>query len=220
MLPTENLKIAVVTGGHSFDVPNFHALFHNLSGIDAIIQHMDDFASSPVETRDRYDVILFYTMLLDTPVDEGLPWYAGKPKTALEHLGETQQGILMLHHSILAYPQWAPWQEMVGIHERSQGYQGGETVHIDIAKPQHVVTQGMKSWNMVDEIYLVAEPDANSQVLLTTNHPKSMKTIAWTRQYRNARVFCFESGHDNRTWTDANFLKILSRGINWAAGRI
>ena len=29
-----------------------------------------------------------------------------------------------------------------------------------------------------------------------------------------------QSGHDNETWVDANFQKVLTRGIQWAAGQI
>ena len=79
------LSVAVVTGGHGFDVRNFHKLFRALDGVDAYIQHLDDFASSPTEVRDSYDAVLFYIMMMQGPADEGLPWYAGKPKTALNN---------------------------------------------------------------------------------------------------------------------------------------
>ena len=42
-----SLRVAVVTGGHAFDVPNFHRLFRQLPGIDAYPQHLEHFASSP-----------------------------------------------------------------------------------------------------------------------------------------------------------------------------
>ena len=40
-----SIKVAVVTGGHRFDVPNFHGLFRKLEGVDAYIQSLEDFAS-------------------------------------------------------------------------------------------------------------------------------------------------------------------------------
>jgi type 1 glutamine amidotransferase len=46
-----------------------------------------------------------------------------------------------------------------------------------------------------------------------------MKTIAWTRQYKNARVFCYQSGHDNQAYANPNFRKVVARGIHWLAGR-
>ena len=60
----------------------------------AYIQHMDDFATSSLRVRNNYDVILFYTMLLDGPTDDGLEWYQGKPKSVLEDLGPNRSGNL------------------------------------------------------------------------------------------------------------------------------
>ena len=105
-MKSDPAKIAVVTGGHNYDVVNFNLLFRSLEGIDAYIQHMDDFTASPEEVRDSYNAVLFYTMLMDNPRDEGAPGYAGLPRTVLDHLGQTKQGIFMLHHAILAYPQY------------------------------------------------------------------------------------------------------------------
>jgi type 1 glutamine amidotransferase len=33
-------------------------------------------------------------------------------------------------------------------------------------------------------------------------------------------VFCFQSGHDNLTWSNPSFREILARGIRWSAGRL
>ena len=68
---------------------------------------------------------------------------------------------------------------------------------------------------MLDETYVVAEPDADSELLLFTDDPKSMRSIAWTRRYKNARVFCFQSGHDHNAYENPNFRLVVSRGIQW-----
>ena len=84
MTPLDSvIQLAVITGGHAFDVPSFARLFRRLNGIDAYVQTMGDFASSPQATRDAYDAVLFYHMLQETPSDEGKPWYDAKPVTAL-----------------------------------------------------------------------------------------------------------------------------------------
>lgn len=214
------IKLAVITGGHSYDVVNFHKLFRSMKGLDVYMQNIDDFASSPKEVRQSYDVTLFYIMMMDGPKNEELPWYAGKPLDALSQLGETRQGILILHHAILAYPQWQQWNDMVGIADRKFGYHIGETVNSHVADKSHPITKGMDDWTMVDETYTMTDAGPDSQVLITYEHPESMKTIAWTRQYMNSRVFCYEAGHDNSTWPDRSFREVLGRGIQWCAGRI
>ncbi len=171
------IQLAVITGGHGYDVRNFHRFFRSLQGVDAYIQHMDDFASARAELRDGYDVALFYAMLMDGPSDDG-PWYAGKPETALAHLGETEQGIILLHHAILAYPQWPVWNQIAGIEDRSFRHHPEQSLRIEIASPEHPVTAGRSDWQMEDETYMMDEPAAGSEILLTADHPKSMQAIA------------------------------------------
>jgi len=214
------ITVAVVTGGHAYDVPNFHKLFAALPGVNAVIQHMDDFASSPAAVRDSYDAVCFYIMLMQGPANEGLPWYAGRPKDALEHLGSTPQGILVLHHALLAYPQWPAWSEIVGIKDRKFGYHMNQKLFVKVTDPAHPITRDMAAWEMIDETYTMADAGPDSQILLTVDHPKSMKTIGWTRQYKKSRVFCFESGHDSQTWVNAGFRQVLYRGLLWCAGKV
>ncbi len=213
------VKVAVVTGGHTYDVVNFHRLFRRLDGIDAYIQHMDDFASSPEEVRDAYAAVVFYIMLMDTPLDEER-WPHGNPYAAVEHLGATNQGVLVLHHAILAYPQWQTWNDLVGVADRKFDFHVGQDLRIEVADAEHPITKALPAWNMVDETYTMPEPGPDSHVLLTTDHPKSMKAIAWTRRHGRARVLCLQSGHDNATWQNAHFTEILRRGILWCARRI
>ena len=214
------VKTAVIIGGHPYDVVNFNLLFRSLEGIDAYIQHMDDFASSPEEVRDSYETVLFYTMLMDGPSDEGIPGYAGKPLTAIEHFGETQQGIFLLHHAILAYPQYAKWNDLVGIGDREFGYHVGQSIHVDVLDSSHPITEGMGPWDMTDETYTMADASDDSHFLLGVEHPKSMKKIAWARRHGKSRVFCFQSGHDDETWRNESFREVLRRGILWCANRI
>lgn len=213
-----DVRLAVVTGRHPFDVRGFAELFRSIEGIDAYIQHMEDFSADPAGLRDWYDVVLFYNMHTDTPTGEG-PWYEAGIKAALERLGQTEQGICVLHHAILAFTDWRPWAELVGIQDRGFGFHIGETVQVQVADGEHPITEGLQGWEMIDETYAMADAGQGSHVLLTTDHPKSMHTIAWTREYGKARVFCFQSGHDNQAWAQTGFRQTLTRGILWAAGR-
>jgi hypothetical protein len=218
--PGDAIQVAVITGGHPFDVPSFHRLFRSLRGVNAMIQHLDDFASSPVSVRDGYDAVLFYLMMMPTPVNEGLPGYSGRPKEALEHLGATRQGIFVLHHALLAYPQWPVWSEIVGIENRKFGYHPNQKFRVDVVKPDHPIVKGMPAWDMTDETYSMADAGEGSEVLLSVDHPKSMKTIGWTRQYKQSRVFCLALGHDNTAYANPGFREVVRRGLRWCAGRL
>jgi type 1 glutamine amidotransferase len=106
----------------------------------------------------------------------------------------------------------------------------GESLHIHVNQSDHPITRNMVDWEMIDETYKMPEPQADApspnDILLTTDHEKSMKPIAWTRSYPaeaqapETRIFCLQSGHDHDTWSHENFRKVLRRGILWCAGRI
>lgn len=217
----ERPQVAVITGGHSFDVINFHKLLRAIEGMDFYVQHMDDFASSSQAVRDSYDVLLCYMMLRELPSDEGLPWYAGKPLTALANLGTPTQGILVWHHALVAYRQWAPWRALVGLPDLRSTFHKNQQLQIQIADSQHPITQGLADWTLEDETYVMAEPAAaENHPLLTVDHPNSMKVLAWTRHYRGSRVLCLQPGHDHLTWQNEQFQTVMRRGLLWCARQI
>lgn len=222
MSPSSAIPVAVITSGHHHDVINFRRLFRGFPEFDVYVQHIEDFATSPQEVRDSYAVLLFYTMLPGQPDEDGLPPYAGKRLQALSRIGETSQGIFILHHGLLTYPDWPVWPMLVGTAKAHSGFSYEHDVHlaVEVADPEHPITAGLGNWTMTDEVYKMAEPDENSHVLLTTNHPQSMRSLAWTRQYDQSRVFCFQSGHDNQTWQVPQFQTVVRRGLLWCAGKI
>ena len=213
-------KIAVVTGGHSYDVIGFQQLFRKMPELDSYIQHMDDFCSSPEEVRDLYDAVVFYIMMTEEPTDEDLPWYQGKPKTALEHLGKTGQGIVVLHHALLAYPAWPVWGDICGLKNRSFRYFHDQQVATQVMRRDHPIVKCIDDFVIDDETYMTDEPDPDNEILLTTLHPKSTEALAWTRLYGTARVFCYQGGHDRLAWENPQFIQLLKQGIIWTTGNM
>lgn len=214
------IRVAVVTGRHPFDVPAFHAMFRALPELDCYIQHMEDYVAAAPETRAGYDVVLFYNMHMETPTGEEPHWAERGIKPVLERLGETRQGIFVLHHAILAFPEWPLWSAIVGIADRRFGFHHDQRIHVEIANPDHPITRGLSPWDMIDETYTMADAGPDSEVLLTVQHPRSMRTVAWTRRHREARVFCLQLGHDHQAYAHPNFRTLISRGCAWCAGKI
>jgi type 1 glutamine amidotransferase len=206
------IRTAVVTGNHPFDVPGFHALFRSIPEIEFYLQDLDNLVADWGQAFEQYHVLLFYNMHTKTP--------GGKAEKVLAQLGESKQGLFVLHHALLAFPEWQTWSEICGIADRSFEYYPEQSIRVQVANPQHPVTNGLASWNMVDETYLMHDAGKGSDIFLTVAHPKSMNTIAWTRQHKDARVFCCALGHDNRAYADPNFRTVVTRGIQWAGRRI
>lgn len=215
------IRTAVITGQHSFDVPAFTRLSCVLPNVDAYVQTLDDFVADVGKVRDWYEVILFYNFHQGVPGQpEQEPWWGRGTRAALERLGQTEQGIVVLHHALMAFREWPFWSNLVGIEERGFGYHQDQRIAVHVEDPAHPITSALADWSMVDETYTINEPGADSQVLLTTGHPNSMRNLAWTRTFGKARVFCYASGHDAQAFDNPHFRTVLSRGIGWAAHRL
>jgi len=210
IMDPENINIAVVTGKHGFEEDKFDAVFESMDGIEFVREDLSEFVGDL--DRDRYDSVVFYNFHRENP----------HPRTAeaILRLTDRGQGVVILHHAILAFPKWDEFADICGIKDRSFGFHIGERVHVHVADASHPITVGINDWEMTDETYSMEDPGEGSHALLTVDHPKSMKIIGWVREYRNSRIFCLESGHDNRTYSVPQFREVLSRGTRWVAGRL
>lgn len=212
------IDIAVVVGYHSYKTREFQDFFQSLPGIRCYIQHLEQFTSSSRETRQSYDCVLFYIYRQDTPVDEG-PWYEGKALTALSELGETPQGIMMLHHSLLAFPGWPVWRDICGLSpDTYESYALDRALDFSVTGEAHPVTEGLGSFRLVDEAYAMGPSDPGTKVLVRCETPGNISTAVWTNTYRRANVLCCQPGHGPAAWGEPAFRQIVLRGLLWLAG--
>lgn len=210
----EKLKIAVITEWHPIDVISFQNLFKSFDEFDCYVQALETIAADE-KNMDKYDTLVFYNLSLKKP-EEGTLIRDFSEK----RLGKTNQGIFLLHHGMLSYSDWPLWNGITGLQSREFKYHWDQTIRYEIKDKSHPITQNMLPWAMIDETYTMGEPDEDCHVLITTEHPLSLKSIAWTRKYKNSPVFCYASGHDEFAYRDPNFREIVRRGILWTSGRL
>lgn len=201
------MKIAVVTGEHGFREKDFDAVFRSMEDIDFIREDLDVFVEDP--DQKEYETVVFYNFHRPYPTD--------KQAKAILDLTVRGQGIVILHHAILAFPEWESYTDMCGIQDRDFDYFPKQTLQIQVSDPNHPITKDLDNWEMGDETYLMKSAGEDSTILLTVDHPNSMDVIGWSREYGNSRIFCLQSGHDNVTYSDPNFREVLWRGIQWCA---
>ncbi len=199
------MQIAVVTGEHGFQEKQFDAVFESMDSIQFVRQDLDVFVDDP--SQKDYDTVVFYNF--------HRPYPTAAQAAAIFSLTERGQGIVILHHAILAFPKWGAYSDMCGIADRRFGYYPRQTFDVHIANTTHPITAGMTDWEMGDETYTMDSTGEDSDILLTVKHPNSMEVLGWTREYRNSRIFCLQSGHDDVTFSNPNFREVLKRGIQW-----
>jgi len=209
---TDKLNVAVVLEWHPFDVRHFYEMLWSMDDVAAYVQPWDIFVQDPA--RSSYDVVLYYNMSFPVPpADDARRLYVEN------ELGSTTQGVVLLHHGVLSYETWQPWDEVSGTTDRGFKFHQGERIPTTVADRAHPITAGVSDFSLVDESYEMPEPAPDNHVLLTTNNPLSPHALAWTRTYGQSRVFCYLSGHDNSAWSSPEFRRILHQGLLWAAHR-
>lgn len=205
------MKIAVVTGEHGFREKDFDKVFKSMQDIEFVREDLDVFVDDP--NQSEYDTVVFYNFHRPYPTDTQAQTILG--------LTERGQGIVILHHAILAFPEWDAYSDMCGIDERSDfDYFPKQTFQVQVVDSTHPITNGLSDWEMGDETYTMKSAGDDSTLLLTTDHPDSMDVLGWARAYENSRIFCLQSGHDNVTYSNPNFREVLQRGIQWCAKQL
>jgi len=208
------LKIAVITEWHPIDVIAFQKLFESFPEFECYIQSLELFIADE-KNRDCYDAVVYYNLSMPLLQEDSKTY-----KYFTQKMGRTKQGIFLLHHAILCYDGWDFWSELTGIENRKFTYHWDQTVDYHIEKPDHPIVKGLKDWQMVDETYMLEEAACpGSEVLITADHPLSIRDIAWTRQYLDSRILCYASGHDESAYHNESFREVLRNGILWCANQ-
>ena len=121
------------------------------------------------------------------------------------------------------------WHFITGGQWVSHPGNSGVTYTVKITEPTHFITEGTTDFLVTSEQYYLHTDPAN-KVLATTafpspgadgphvgNGPVAMPVV-WTKRYGEGRVFYSSLGHNAATVSEADPLRLLTRGMLWAAG--
>jgi len=218
------VRVLVITGGHDFEQAPFYGMFEAMEGVTMTKATYPDAASllTP-DLADTCDVVVFYDM-----------WAQGISDTqqqAFVKLLERGIGVVALHHTLAAHQNWPEYARIIGgkFHLQRQegdkvvpgsGYFHDQEVNVRVANSSHPITRGLSDFQIRDETYNNYDTDPKAEVLLTTEHPKSDRELAWVKTYAKSRVVYVALGHDHFAYENPNFRTVVARSILWAAGRL
>ncbi|GIX07197.1 MAG: hypothetical protein KatS3mg115_1600 [Candidatus Poribacteria bacterium] len=204
-------EIVVVTGNHPFRERAFDAMLQALRGVCARRLPLESLLTETVPSQ--AEGYLFYNFHQEEPDSSVRGW--------IESLLERGVGLVVLHHALLAWPTWPLWDCIVGASGRDEfSYYPAQRLTVRVADREHPIVRGVTDWEMTDETYRMPEPGQGVHLLLTTDHPNSSRAVGWAHQQGRARVFCFQSGHDNRAWDRSEFRQVVENALLWTTGRL
>lgn len=217
-LNAQAVKVMLVTGGHSYDTVQFAQMFDSLDGIN--YKHfVQPNANREIEkgTAAKFDVLVFYDMWQEI---------SEKEKKAYLELTKTGKPFLFLHHSIASYQSWPEFEQLLGgkyVEKNDDlpesdfsNYEHDVWVYSNVEQ-NHPVTSGFTELRFFDEIYGNVKMSDKVITLLKTNHPKSMKVIAWENSFNLSKIVYLQPGHDYRTYETEEYRKLLLQAIKYLA---
>ena len=166
-----------------------------------------------LENLNRFDALMIYANW-----DEITP----QAETALLAYVASGKGILPIHCASFCFRNSPEYVKMVG----GQFWKHTtDTISANIVQPNNQIMNGLTKLKAFDETYLHSKLQPDNNVLMTreikadqTKDRPETKTepYTWTRNYGKGRVFYTAFGHDEQTWENPDFHKLLENAIVWA----
>lgn len=220
--PRASLRILLTYGGHGFQEKPFFEMFDNLPGIEhtkAELPKWADLLKPGLEKE--YDAIVMYDMCLRITPEQ---------QEAFVELLKRGIGVVGLHHNVGAHRDWDEYRKILGgkfifadceidgVEYAKSPWKHGEDIAVKVSDRDHPITKGIENFTIHDESYgkFYVAPDVH--VLLTTDHPRCNRELAWTKQYGKSRIAYLMLGHDSEAWKNPNYPKLLERAIRWTSG--
>jgi hypothetical protein len=156
-------------------------------------------------------------------------WEAPEPSAAAKErlLGyvKSGKGLVSLHFACSSFQDWAEYRELLGrVWKKGVGGHGPRgKFKVEIAKPDHPITAGIAAFETDDELYAKLSGEGEIEVLASAHSEWSGKVepIVYVKKYGEGRVVHNVLGHDVRARQNESYIKLLCRGVEWAAtGRV
>ena len=220
----EPIRLLFVDRGHPYDEAAFDELLASFGSELAVTRchlPLDQKMLSP-KLAETIDVVLFYDQDQTPLSDEDQANYAA--------LFESGVGIFALHHHLSAHPEWPDFWRLTGgcyVFEQNRVIDGKElplgfydhdqTIDVTVSDCAHPITEGVDDFTICDETYGNAYVAPNAQVLLSTDHEKSTKQLAWLWNEHVSPVLTLMLGHDAKAYENPQFRQIFIQAIRWLA---
>jgi uncharacterized protein len=135
---------------------------------------------------------------------------------ALNAFVESGRGFLPIHSASACFGNEPRFIAMVGARFKSHGAGVFKATIVDRAHPIMAGVQEYETW---DESYVHDRHNPQGRRLLAERvEGGAREPWTWVREQGRGRIFYTASGHDQRTWGDANFQLMLRNAITWAVG--
>lgn len=125
------------------------------------------------------------------------------------------KGLIPVHCASFCFQNSPAYIEMVGGQFASHQTDSFQLVMLDKENP---ILHDVPAFTTFDETYVHDKLAKDIHVLTERVDGDHHEPYTWIKSYGNGRVFYTAYGHDEHTWNNPGFLKLLKNGVLWAVG--
>ena len=216
----DKIKVLILTGGHDFDRKSFFEMFDSFNNISyKELTHPQAYNQLIAIDPTSFDAVIFYDM--PSAINE-------EEKVIFNKLTTEGKGLLFLHHSLCSLQDWNEYKTFTGgkYYEKKRdetfgtsSYQHDVRFTIHILDHSNPVTRGIKDFEILDEVYGNLEIIPGVKPLLSTDHPKSNKIIAWTFKKDRSCIVYIEPGHDKSAYFNPSYQQLIRQAIDYVVAK-
>jgi type 1 glutamine amidotransferase len=165
----------------------------------------------------------FKTIIFLSPTGKNL--FNDQQKEVLEKYIHKGGGFVGIHAATDSNYEWEWYGKMVGAYFAS--HPKIQEAKLEVKNNRHQSTSHLgEIWTHTDEWYNYKNFNPNVNILINLDEKSytggkmgASHPIAWYHEFEGGRVFYTGLGHTDESYANADFLKHLSGGINYALGR-
>ena len=163
-----------------------------------------------------YKVCVFHMMNWKTP---------DPPAASLENFRKFVAdggGLVTVHFACGAFQQWGEFVKIAGRvwNPKLRGHDPHGTFRVEMTDVKHPITDGLKPFDTVDELYTCLDGDTPITILAkaTSKVDKKDYPIGFVLPYGKGRVFHCVLGHSVKAFEAPSVGELFRRATAWAAG--
>lgn len=170
------------------------------------IHYTDNQDNINLEHLNKYDVFMHYGNR------SGLTKQQEKDLLNYVHNGG---GFVSIHASSASFNDSDAFVNLVGGAFKAHG---AGTFRVEQVDGNHPVMEDVPNFESWDETYTHTKLNPKNQILSVRVEGNHREPWTWVREEGEGRVFYTAWGHDQRTWTNEGFQKLLENAFRWTAG--
>jgi putative membrane-bound dehydrogenase-like protein len=205
---TDRLRVLFLgDNGHHQPTARAKQLLPVLAADGVDLFYTDDLDDLNTSELRKYDALMLYNNYLTV---------APKQLAALLSYVESGHGLVVLHCASASFQNSEEFIRLVGAAFKSHGTGTFSAVRVAV---DHPAIRGVPAFESWDETYIHTKHNPVDRTVLEVRRENGHdEPWTWVRTYGKGRVFYTAWGHDQRTWSQPGFQKLVEHGLRWTIG--